>query len=172
MHSLLPLNSTPLERAVEAASNEDLKVTLRTLYNPDTCPANLLYQLAWAWSVDRWDDTWPEAIKRSVIRSSFYVHAHKGTIGALRRVVEPFGYLIEVIEWFKATPPAVPGTFALKIGVSEATYYTWKKKFGDLGVSELKRLKMLEDENTRLKRIVANLTLDKQILQEVVRKKL
>ena len=59
-----------------------------------------------------------------------------------------------------------------QIGVSEATYYTWKKKFGDLGVSELKRLKMLEDENTRLKRIVANLTLDKQILQEVVRKKL
>ena len=57
-----------------------------------------------------------------------------------------------------------------QIGVSEATYYTWKKKFGDLGVSELKRLKMLEDENTRLKRIVANLTLDKQILQEVVRK--
>ena len=56
--------------------------------------------------------------------------------------------------------------------MSEATYYTWKKKFGDLGVSELKRLKMLEDENTRLKRIVANLTLDKQILQEVVRKKL
>lgn len=58
-----------------------------------------------------------------------------------------------------------------QIGVSEATYYTWKKKFGDLGVTELKRLKMLEDENARLKRIVADLTLDKQILQEVVRKK-
>ncbi|MBV6290418.1 phage tail protein I [Pseudomonas aegrilactucae] len=120
MQSLLPLNSTPLERAVEAASHEDLKVTLRTLYNPDTCPAHLLYQLAWAWSVDRWDDTWSEAIKRSVIRSSFYVHAHKGTIGALRRVVEPFGYLIEVQEWFDAAPPAQPGTFALKIGVSDA----------------------------------------------------
>lgn len=39
-----------------------------------------------------------------------------------------------------------------QIGVSEATYYTWKKKFGDLGVTELKRLKMLEDENARLKR--------------------
>lgn len=120
MHSLLPLNSTPLERAVEAASHEDLKVALRSLYNPDTCPAHLLYQLAWAWSVDRWDDTWSEAIKRSVIRSSFYVHAHKGTIGALRRVVEPFGYLIEVQEWFDAVPPAQPGTFALKIGVSDA----------------------------------------------------
>ena len=59
-----------------------------------------------------------------------------------------------------------------QIGVSEATYYTWKKKYGDLGVTELKRLKMLEDENARLKRIVADLTLDKQILQDVVRKKL
>ena len=59
-----------------------------------------------------------------------------------------------------------------QIGVSEATYYTWKKKFGDLGVTELKRLRVLEDENARLKRIVADLTLDKQILQEVVRKKL
>lgn len=119
MQSLLPLNSTPLERAVEAASAEDLKVNLRTLYNPDTCPAHLLYQLAWAWSVDRWDDTWPESIKRSVIRSSFYIHAHKGTIGALRRVVEPFGYLIEVVEWFNTVPEGVPGTFALKVGVSD-----------------------------------------------------
>ena len=41
-----------------------------------------------------------------------------------------------------------------QVGVSEATYYTWKMKFGDLGVTELKRLKMLEDENARLKRIV------------------
>lgn len=59
-----------------------------------------------------------------------------------------------------------------QIGISEATYYTWKKKYADLGVTELRRLKMLEDENARLKRIVANLTLDRQILQEVVRKKL
>ncbi len=59
-----------------------------------------------------------------------------------------------------------------QIGVSEATYYTWKKKYGDLGVTEVKRLKMLEDENGRLKRIVAHLTLDKQILSEVVQKKL
>ena len=119
MQSLLPLNSTPLERAVEAASVEDLQIALRTLYNPDTCPAHLLYQLAWAWSVDRWDETWSEAVKRSVIRSAFYIHAHKGTIGALRRVVEPFGYLIDVVEWFQTVPEGVPGTFALKVGVSE-----------------------------------------------------
>ena len=59
-----------------------------------------------------------------------------------------------------------------QIGISDATFYTWKKKYAELGVSELRKLKMLEDENARLKRIVADLTLDKQILQEVVRKKL
>jgi len=59
-----------------------------------------------------------------------------------------------------------------QIGISDATFYTWKKKYADLGVSELRRLKMLEDENARLRRIVADLTLDKQILQEVVRKKI
>ncbi|MBC3453132.1 phage tail protein I [Pseudomonas mosselii] len=120
MQSLLPLNHSPLERAIEVAADEDLKVTLRTLYNPDTCPAHLLYQLAWAWSVDRWDDSWSEAIKRSVIRSAFFVHAHKGTLGALRRVVEPFGYLIEVQEWWQTQPAGVPGTFALKVGVADS----------------------------------------------------
>lgn len=59
-----------------------------------------------------------------------------------------------------------------QIGISEATFYVWKKKFGDMGVSELRRQRQLEDENARLRRIVADLTLDKQILQEVVRKKL
>ena len=58
------------------------------------------------------------------------------------------------------------------IGVSEATFYVWKKKYASLGVSELRRLKQLEDENARLKRLVADLTLDKNILQEVIKKRL
>ncbi|MGN8258186.1 phage tail protein I [Pseudomonas sp. SMSB3] len=118
MQSLLPLNRTALERAIEAAADEDLKASLRLLYNPDDCPAHLLYHLAWAWSVDRWEDSWSEEIKRSVIRSAFFVHAHKGTIGALRRVVEPFGYLIETVEWWRMAPQGLPGTFALTVGVS------------------------------------------------------
>ncbi|PTT13532.1 MULTISPECIES: phage tail protein I [unclassified Pseudomonas] len=117
MTSLLPLSSTQLERAIEAAMAETTEIPLRTLYNPDTCPAHLLPWLAWTWSVDRWDSGWTEAVKRSAIRSAFYVHAHKGTIGALRRVVEPLGYLIEVIEWWQTVPRGVPGTFALKVGV-------------------------------------------------------
>ena len=119
MTSLLPLNSTQLERAIEAALVEKTQIPLRTLYNPDTCPVQLLPWLAWSWSVDRWDNKWSEAIKRSAIRSAFYVHAHKGTIGALRRVVEPLGYLIEVLEWWETTPMGIPGTFALKVGVLE-----------------------------------------------------
>ncbi|GLS05182.1 transposase [Chitiniphilus shinanonensis] len=59
-----------------------------------------------------------------------------------------------------------------KIGVPEATFYNWKKKYGGLGVTELRRLKQLEEENARLKRMVADLSLDKQMLQEVIQKKL
>ncbi|MGN3961850.1 IS3 family transposase [Burkholderia gladioli] len=58
-----------------------------------------------------------------------------------------------------------------KMGISEAIFYNWKKKYGGLGVSELRRLKQLEEENARLKRMVADLSLDKQMLQEVVQKK-
>lgn len=57
-----------------------------------------------------------------------------------------------------------------QLGVSEATFYVWKKKFGQLGVSELRRLRQLEDENARLKRLVADLTLDKPIVTETIRK--
>ncbi len=59
-----------------------------------------------------------------------------------------------------------------KMGISEATFYNWKKKYGGLGVSELRRLKQLEEENFKLKRLVADLSLDKQMLQDIVRKKL
>ena len=57
-----------------------------------------------------------------------------------------------------------------KLGISDATFYNWKKKYGTLGVSELRKLKQLEEENSRLKQIVADLSLDKQMLQDVLKK--
>lgn len=57
-----------------------------------------------------------------------------------------------------------------KMGVSDATFYNWRKKYGGLGPSELKRLKQLEEENHRLKKLVADLSLDKAMLQDVVAK--
>ena len=59
-----------------------------------------------------------------------------------------------------------------KMGISEVTFYRWKKKYAGLGIAELRRLKQLDDENRRLKRLVADLTLDKQMLQDVLSKKL
>jgi putative transposase len=58
-----------------------------------------------------------------------------------------------------------------QLGIAEATYYVWRKKYANLGVSELRQLRQLQEENARLKRVVADLTLDKQILSEVIRKK-
>jgi len=59
-----------------------------------------------------------------------------------------------------------------KAGISQATYFTWKKKYSGLMPSEMRRLKQLEEENSRLKRIVADLSLDKEMLQDIVRRKL
>lgn len=73
--------------------------------------------LAWAFSVDRWDEDWTEDVKRNVVISAFYLHRYKGTISAIRRVVEPLGYLIKVHEWWQTNDP--PGTFRLDIGVLE-----------------------------------------------------
>ena len=59
-----------------------------------------------------------------------------------------------------------------KMGLSEQTFYRWKKQFAGLGVQELRELRSLRDENRKLKQVVADLTLDRHILQEIVRKKL
>lgn len=59
-----------------------------------------------------------------------------------------------------------------KMGISDATFYKWKQKYSGLGPSELKRLKQLEEENSKLKRLVADLSLDKAMLQDVLAKKL
>ncbi len=66
----------------------------------------------------------------------------------------------------------VPAEICRKLGISEQTFYRWKRKYGGVGVSELRELKQLREENRRLKRMVADLSLDKQMLREVVEKKL
>lgn len=59
-----------------------------------------------------------------------------------------------------------------KIGISDATFYKWRQRYGGLGPSELRRLRQLEEENNKLKRLVADLSLDKAMLQDVLAKKL
>lgn len=64
------------------------------------------------------------------------------------------------------------GEITRKMGVSEVTFYRWKKVYANLDVAEIRKLKQLEEENHRLKQLVADLTLDKQMLQDVLSKKL
>lgn len=64
------------------------------------------------------------------------------------------------------------GEICRQLGISEQTYYTWKRKYAGLGLSELRQLRQLREENTKLKRLVADLSLDRHMLQEIVRKKL
>lgn len=67
------------------------------------------------------------------------------------------------------------GTAIAKIcrdmGVSEASFYNWKKKYAGMGITELRKMKALEEENRQLKKLVADLSLDKHMLQEVLSKK-
>lgn len=135
-NSLMPPGSSTLERrSAEACSGiSGLEVPLRDLWNPATCPVLFLPYLAWAFSVDRWDEAWAESVKRRVVLDAFYIHQHKGTTSAIRRVVEPFGFLIRIIEWWQTGE--APGTFRLDIGVqdqgiTEETYQELERLISD-----------------------------------------
>ena len=79
---------------------------------------------------------------------------------------EQIAYALRQVE--SGSPPA---DVCRQLGVSEATFYIWKKKYAHLGVAELRQLRSLEEENTRLKRLVADLSLDKHMLTEALRKR-
>ncbi len=78
----------------------------------------------------------------------------------------------EIVYAVKQVEAGVPvGEVARKYGVSQKTIYHWRTKYGGLSASEVARLKQLEEENRKLKQMVAELSLDKQMLQDVLRKK-
>ncbi|EKQ8000913.1 phage tail protein I [Raoultella ornithinolytica] len=117
--SLLPPGSSALERRLAQACSgiSDLNVPLRDLWNPWKCPAKFLPYLAWAFSVDSWDENWSEAEKRSVIGEAFWLHQRKGTVAALRGVIEKMGYSLSITEWWAVADPA--GTFRLETDVND-----------------------------------------------------
>lgn len=119
MSDLLPPNSTALERRLAnvLADIERVPIPVRSVLNPHTCHASLLPYLALQCSVNRWDPAWPESVKRDVVASAFHIHRYKGTVAAIRRVVEPLGYLLEITHWYQMNPIGRRGTFALRVGV-------------------------------------------------------
>jgi len=118
---LLPSNASTLERNLSKsiARLSDVPMMVRKSWNPDECPVELLPWLAWAFSVDEWDDTWSESAKRGVIKNAAYVHRKKGTLSAIRRAVDPLGYIIKTVEWFEDEPQGVPLSFRIEVTVTE-----------------------------------------------------
>lgn len=104
--SILPPNATQLQKDLEAATAQRLLSLnvdqLRYMTNPELCKAEFLPWLAWAMSVDVWNNDWPVDTKRTVIRESMQVHQTKGTLGSLRRALEAFmASEIRIEEWFE-----------------------------------------------------------------------
>lgn len=119
MNSLLPPGSYALERRLAQACSgiSDLNVPLRDLWNPWKCPAKFLPYLAWAFSVDRWEETWTETAKRQAVSDAFWIHQRKGTVAAVKRVIEGLGYTMNIDEWWEVADPA--GTFRLTVNLNE-----------------------------------------------------
>ncbi|MDC4915725.1 phage tail protein I [Acinetobacter baumannii] len=117
MKNILPPNSTELERKITEvlAENCEVPVGIKSLVTLTNVPSQFLPHLAWEKSVDRWQQNWPEHIKKEQIKNSFQVHKYKGTNYALRKIVEAFGYSLTIYEWWQETPRNEPGTFQIAI---------------------------------------------------------
>ncbi|EMI1335880.1 phage tail protein I [Acinetobacter baumannii] len=115
--NLLPPNTTILEKKITqvASSAFDLNGDLSALIRIDNAPADFLPILAWQFSVDRWQEDWPDDVKRAQIKNAIKVHRHKGTNYALRKIVESFGYTLTIHEWWQEAPMNEPGTFQITI---------------------------------------------------------
>lgn len=121
MSDLLPYNATDAECALAntIARISNVPVIVREVWNPDTCPANVLPWLAWAFSVDDWDSNWTDEQKRNVIKQSVYSQRIKGTIGAVTRQLSALGYDIQILEWWQQEPEGDPYTFDVFITSSQ-----------------------------------------------------
>jgi phage tail P2-like protein len=148
MSSLLPPNATDTEHAIEATTERttDLPVPLRTLWNPDTCPADLLPWLAWALSIDSWKDYWPEAVKRQRIRQAIEIQRRKGTAQSVRDVVESFGGGLAMREWWQKEPVSTPHTFELVLTLGGSVPAT--AEYQEDIISEVSRTKPVRSHFT------------------------
>ncbi|HBQ8044134.1 TPA: phage tail protein I [Klebsiella pneumoniae] len=147
--SLLPPGSSALERRLAQACSgiSDLNVPLRDLWNPWKCPAKFLPYLAWSFSVDSWDESWTEEEKRQAVSDAFWIHQRKGTVAAVKRVIEAMGYTMTIEEWWLLADP--PGTFRLEIELNE------------LGITEpmIKELERVIGETKPVSREISRLAL-------------
>lgn len=115
---LLPMNQTPLEAALARATVPRVSPdVIATLWDADRCPIRLLPWLAWALSVDEWDEIWDEATQRRVIAASIDIHRKKGTVAAVRAALTCLGHTGRLVEWWQMVPPGMPHTFQADVEI-------------------------------------------------------
>lgn len=121
MTSLLPPNSTKFEHCFEASFQHVsvIPTPARTFNDPMQAPNAVLPWLAWEKSVDVWNKYWNDDQKRKTIANSYYVHSHKGTVGAVQSALDAIGINVRVQEWFSIVPRGEPYTFKLDITVDQ-----------------------------------------------------
>lgn len=148
--SLLPPNATAIERAIEGATARlgDVPTPLRDLWNPDTCPAGLLAYLAWALSIDTWSSDWPETVKRARVRAALDIQRRKGTARSVRDVVEAFGGVVAIREWFEMVPPGAPHTFELSLALNGVVGAAATADYVDAVIAEVARTKPVRSHFT------------------------
>ncbi len=120
--SLLPPSRTDTEAAYEAITTrlEAIPVPIPTLWNPKTCPVAHLPWLAWTMGLDAWQPYWSEAIKRRQIEIAVEFARKKGTVMAVRNVVESFGGGLTLREWWQTEPKGTPHTFDVVLTIDDA----------------------------------------------------
>ncbi|UYM14254.1 phage tail protein I [Endozoicomonas euniceicola] len=121
MSDLLPPSATKQERALASISEriEQLPVIYRKLWNPDLCPVEFLPYLAWAFSLDDWNDNWPEHIKRQSLKDALYQHRIKGSLQAVENAIARFGTTANITEWWQQSPKGLPHTFSVDISAQD-----------------------------------------------------
>jgi phage tail P2-like protein len=118
----MPPNATRLDRAAESVmvdAVDAIPQPHRALWNPDTCPSELLPWLAWAVCVEGWRPEWTDDVKRARIKASIGIHRHKGTLQAVEDAIQSFGAHIAIREWWQTEPRGEPHTFELVLALSE-----------------------------------------------------
>lgn len=150
MTDLLPPNATEQERALSEASTRlsEVPVVARDMWDPQTCPVNLLPWLAWALSVDEWNPNWTEQQKRDTIAASFNIHSSKGTLAALKSSLSALGYDTTVTEWYQLPNDMDPYTFNVDI---EAGYSAISEDIFDESSRLINQVKNTRSHLSRLR---------------------
>ena len=141
--SLLPPNATPVELALEAVTRrlDAVPVPLRDLWSAQRCPLELLPWLAYALSIDSWNSSWSEQVKRAVVAQAIEIQRKKGTVAAVRRVVQAFGGNIAIREPWQMDPPGPPHTFELVLTLNGQDGLPASARFVDEVIDEVARTK-------------------------------